>query len=69
MITNYTVTGMTCEHCVNHVTGEVSALDGVQAVDVKLDGGTMAVTSDAEIDFDAITEAVAEAGDYVVAKA
>ncbi|GAA1394128.1 heavy-metal-associated domain-containing protein [Luteococcus peritonei] len=69
MITNYTVTGMTCGHCVNHVTEEVSALDGVQAVDVQLEGGTMAVTSDAEIDFDKITEAVAEAGDYTVAKA
>lgn len=69
MITNYTVTGMTCGHCVNHVTEEVSAIDGVQTVDVQLEGGTMAVTSDAEIDFDKITEAVAEAGDYTVAKA
>lgn len=67
MITNYTVTGMTCEHCVNHVTEEVEALEGVQAVEVKLEGG-MAVTSDAEIDFAAITEAVAEAGDYTVVK-
>lgn len=69
MITNYVITGMTCGHCVNHVTEEVEALDGVQAVDVQLEGGTMAVTSDAEIDFDAITEAVAEAGDYTVEKA
>ncbi|SJN36986.1 heavy-metal-associated domain-containing protein [Luteococcus japonicus] len=69
MITNYVVTGMTCGHCVNHVTEEVEALDGVQAVDVQLEGGTMAVTSDAEIDFAAITQAVAEAGDYTVAKA
>ncbi|GAB2495099.1 heavy-metal-associated domain-containing protein [Luteococcus sediminum] len=69
MITNYTVSGMTCEHCVNHVTEEVGALDGVQSVDVKLDGGTMAVTSDSEVDFAKITEAVAEAGDYTVAKA
>ncbi|MEL4505542.1 heavy metal-associated domain-containing protein [Luteococcus sp. H138] len=68
MITNYTVTGMTCEHCVNHVTEEVEALDGVQAVKVQLEGGSMAVTSDAEIDFAVITEAVAEAGDYTVAK-
>ena len=29
----------------------------------------MAVTSEAEIDFDTITEAVAEAGDYTVVKA
>ncbi|MEL4356742.1 MULTISPECIES: heavy-metal-associated domain-containing protein [unclassified Luteococcus] len=68
MITKYTVTGMTCEHCVNHVTEEVEALEGVQAVEVTLEGGSMSVTSDAEIDFAAITEAVAEAGDYTVTK-
>ena len=65
----FTVTGMTCGHCVNHVTEEVTALDGVEAVDVVLEGGTMAVTSEAEVDFDTITEAVAEAGDYTVVKA
>ena len=69
MISNYIVTGMTCGNCVNHVTEEVSAIDGVQSVDVQLEGGTMAVTSEAEIDFDTITEAVAEAGDYTVVKA
>ncbi len=69
MINNYVITGMTCGHCVNHVTEEVTALDGVEAVDVVLEGGTMAVTSEAEVDFDTITEAVAEAGDYTVVKA
>ena len=69
MISNYTVSGMTCGNCVNHVTEEVSAIDGVQSVDVQLEGGTMAVTSEAEVDFDTITEAVAEAGDYTVVKA
>jgi len=69
MITNYVITGMTCGHCVNHVTEEVAALDGVQSVDVQLEGGTMAVTSDSEIDFSKISEAVAEAGDYTVTKA
>jgi copper chaperone len=32
--TTYKVTGMTCEHCVNAVTTEVSALDGVSTVQV-----------------------------------
>lgn len=68
MITNYTVTGMTCEHCVNHVTEEVSALSGVDNVTVEL-SGAMAVTSENEIDFALIAEAVSEAGDYQVAKA
>ena len=34
--TTYKVTGMTCEHCANAVTTEVSALDGVSAVQVEL---------------------------------
>lgn len=66
MITNYTVTGMTCEHCVNHVTEEVGALDAVKNVNVQLDGGRMSVESDERVPFDAIIEAVKEAGDYAV---
>ena len=34
--TTYKVTGMTCEHCANAVTTEVTALDGVSAVAVQL---------------------------------
>lgn len=66
---HYTVTGMTCEHCVNHVTEEVSAIDGVTDVKVTLDDGSMVVTSDAPIDFARIAEAVDEAGDYEVTAA
>ena len=67
MITNYTVTGMTCGHCVAHVKEEVSAIPGVTDVAVTLEGGKLEVTSQAPIDFDRIVEAVAEAGDYSVA--
>ena len=35
----YSVTGMTCSHCVAAVTEEVSRLDGVSAVDVDLNAG------------------------------
>ncbi|WP_316669770.1 heavy metal-associated domain-containing protein [uncultured Propionibacterium sp.] len=66
---SYTVTGMTCEHCVDHVTEEVSAIDGVTGVEVALADGSMVVTSDVPIDFARITEAVEEAGDYRVAAA
>lgn len=69
MITSYTVTGMTCGHCVNHVTEEVSAIAGVNEVKVELDGGAMTVTSDQPIDFATITEAVSEAGNYTVTAA
>ncbi|HJE52625.1 MAG TPA: heavy-metal-associated domain-containing protein [Tessaracoccus flavescens] len=69
MITKYTVTGMTCGNCVNHVTEEVSEIDGVNNVVVTLEGGSMSVESDERIPFDAIVEAVSEAGEYTVVEA
>jgi copper chaperone CopZ len=68
MISHYTVSGMTCEHCRQHVTKEVSAIPGVAAVEVDLASGHLDVTSAAPIAFDAIAAAVDEAGggDYSV---
>jgi copper chaperone len=63
----FTVTGMTCGHCVMHVKEEVSAIPGVTEVAVTLDNGRLEITSESPIDFDRIVEAVAEAGDYSVA--
>ena len=60
--THYTVSGMTCQHCVRAVTEEVSALVGVRAVAVDLPSGSLTVTSDAEIALNRIEEAVDEAG-------
>ena len=65
----YRVTGMTCEHCVQAVTEELTALDGVTAVTIELAaGGTSAVTvhSSAPLDPADVAEAVDEAG-YVLA--
>ncbi len=67
MNATYTVTGMTCGHCVMHVKEEVSAIPGVTDVALTLEDGKLQVTSEAPIDFDRIVEAVAEAGDYSVA--
>lgn len=40
----YLVSGMTCDHCVRAVTEEISAIDGVESVDVDLhDGGVSRV--------------------------
>ena len=58
----YTVTGMTCSHCVNAVTEEVAAVPGVTHVDVDLDSGALTVASDAPVDDAAIAAAVDEAG-------
>ena len=62
----YTVVGMTCGHCVNAVTEEVSAVPGVTGVDVDLASGGLTVTSDAPVDEAVLRAAVEEAG-YEVA--
>ncbi|MDN5756921.1 MAG: heavy-metal-associated domain-containing protein [Tomitella sp.] len=63
---NFTVTGMTCDHCAASVTEEVSEVPGVTGVDVDLPTGRLIVTSGAPIDADKIRSAVREAG-YEVA--
>jgi copper chaperone CopZ len=64
----YTVTGMTCGHCVQAVTGELSTLPGVADVQVDLSSGAVTVTSDAPLADDAVRAAVDEAG-YELANA
>ena len=59
---SYTVVGMTCGHCVNAVTEEVSAVPGVSSVDVDLESGGLTVSSDAPVDEAAVRAAVEEAG-------
>ena len=49
----YTVTGMTCSHCVGSVTTEIKELRDVTDVRADLGSGTVAVTSDRPVDKDA----------------
>jgi copper chaperone len=68
--TTYKVTGMTCEHCANAVTTEVTALSGVSAVAVQLvpNGvSTVTVTSTAPLPDPEISAALDEAGGYQLA--
>lgn len=58
----YTVTGMTCGHCVSSVTEEVEQIAGVTGVDVDLATGRVTVTSDAPVDGALVKDAVEEAG-------
>ena len=60
--TTYTVSGMTCGHCVAAVTAEVSKIDGVIAVDIDLPTGTVTIESVAPINAQAVAVAVDEAG-------
>ena len=68
MITSYTVSGMTCNHCVHAIKEEVSAVPGVTGVELTLEDAKLNVSSESPVDFDRIVEAVYEAGEqYSVA--
>jgi copper chaperone CopZ len=58
----YHVTGMTCGHCVQAVTEELSALPGVADVQVDLASGAVTMTSEAPLADEAVRAAVDEAG-------
>ncbi len=58
----YNVTGMTCAHCVNSVTEEVTAIPEVERVKIDLENGTLTVTASEGLSDDDIRTAVEEAG-------
>jgi copper chaperone len=63
--TTYTVSGMTCGHCVHAVTDEISALPGVHGITIDLVAGgesSVTVTSESPLPADKVRRAVDEAG-------
>lgn len=58
----YTVDGMSCGHCVNSVTEEVTEVAGVTDVAVDLEGKKVTVTSEGAVDDAAVRAAIDEAG-------
>ena len=58
----WSVTGMTCGHCVASVTEELGELDGVQDVSGVLDTGAGPVTSSEPLDRADVQAAIEEAG-------
>ena len=58
----YTVTGMTCGHCVASVTEEVQEIPGVENVEIVLETGAVTITSAEPIDDADVRSAVEEAG-------
>ncbi len=62
----YTVEGMTCEHCRAAVSQSVSAVSGVDGVDIDLRGGRLEVRGDSVEDAE-VEAAVRDAG-YRVAE-
>jgi copper chaperone len=66
----FQVIGMTCGHCVNAVSGELKALDGVAEVAVELDpsgASAVTVTSAQPLRTEQVRTALDEAGDYRLA--
>jgi copper chaperone CopZ len=57
----YTVTGMSCDHCVAAVNASVSELPGVSGVDVDLASGMVTVRGN-DVDPEAVRAAVQAAG-------
>ncbi|HEY6962685.1 MAG TPA: heavy-metal-associated domain-containing protein [Gaiellaceae bacterium] len=62
----YSVPGVSCEHCRAAITTEVSAVPGVEHVDVDLDAKTVTVSAE-PLDDAAVVAAIDDAG-YDVAR-
>jgi copper chaperone len=58
----WSVTGMTCGHCVSAVTEEVSAIEGVESVEIDLETGAVTVTAATDPTREQMAAAVDEAG-------
>ena len=58
----FQVPDVSCQHCVNAITQEVSALPGVARVQVALDTKTVTVEHGEQVTTDAIIAAINEAG-------
>jgi copper chaperone CopZ len=68
-VTSWTVSGMTCDHCVHAVQQEVAAVPGVRAAEVELASGLLTVTSDEPVEESSLRDAVDEAGYVLVGPA
>ena len=58
----FSVTGMTCDHCVMSVTTELFKLEGVTRVAVDLAAGAVVTESVETLPIDVVASAIDEAG-------
>ena len=66
-VATYSVSGLTCDHCVHAVSSEIGELPGVSGVSVDLVVGgdsAVTVTSEQPLAEQDVASAVDEAGDY-----
>ena len=69
MSQTFSVTGLTCQSCVKHVTAALTALTDVQSVRVELGSGgpsTVYVDATRVLGEDEVQDALAEEGDYTL---
>lgn len=66
--TSIKVAGMTCQHCVNSVTEEVSGLSGVISVNIDLASGNVEIESESNLATADLESAVQDAGYEVVSE-
>jgi copper chaperone CopZ len=57
----YSIPGMSCAHCRAAITAEVTAVDGVEAIDVDLDTKLVGISGEG-LDDAALRAAIDEAG-------
>ena len=55
-----TISGMSCEHCINYVTKVLNELEGINVIDITLEGAL--IETNYSIAEDKIKEAIDEAG-------
>ena len=60
------IEGMMCAHCTGRVEKALSAIDGVTAVEMSLEGKSATLTLSENVDDQVLTDAVTEAGYEVV---
>ena len=60
------IEGMMCSHCTGRVEKALSAVPGVAAVEMSLEGKSAALTLSAPVDDQVLTDAVTQAGYEVV---
>lgn len=61
-VEQFRVEGVSCQHCVQAITKEVGALQGVQAVRVNLADKSVRVEHTGAVGIDKLVEAIKEAG-------
>ena len=60
------IEGMMCAHCTGRVEKALAAIDGVDVVEMSLEGKSAALTLSKDVDNKVLTDAVTEAGYEVV---